>query len=72
MNLLSQTIMRIHSSISSALYNPISEQEVRSTIKDNKSAAGSFDNCKVHPTPHVKASRLRCHLRTHTPIQSLS
>ena len=34
---------------SSALYNPISEQEVRSTIKDNKSAAGSFDNCKVHP-----------------------
>ena len=34
---------------SSALYNPILEQEVRSTIKDNKSAAGSFDNCKVHP-----------------------
>ena len=34
---------------SSALYNPISEQEVCSTIKDNKSAAGSFDNCKVHP-----------------------
>ena len=34
---------------SSALYNPISEQEVRSTIKGNKSAAGSFDNCKVHP-----------------------
>ena len=34
---------------SSALYNPISEQEFRSTIKDNKSAAGSLDNCKVHP-----------------------
>ena len=34
---------------SSALYNPILEQEVRSTIKDNKSAAGSFDNCKVYP-----------------------
>ena len=34
---------------SSELYNPISEQEVSSTIKDNNSAAGSFDNCKVHP-----------------------
>ena len=33
---------------SSALCNHISEQEVRSIIKDNKSVAGSFDNCKVH------------------------
>ena len=35
--------------LSSALYNPITEEEVWSTIKRNKSAAGSFDNCKVHP-----------------------
>ena len=40
---------------SSELYNPISEQEVRSTIKDNKSAAGSFDNCKV-PLRHTPVS----------------
>jgi hypothetical protein len=35
---------------SSALYNPVTSSEVYIAIRSNKSTAGSFDNCRVHPS----------------------